>query len=157
MTDNPETALTINGKKICWNYRKRKCYLGTKCPYAHDSDVPLTEEQLNEQKAEGDLHRSAAGNINATSGGMKNAFNAASNPKTHLPATASVVAGGYDSSAFFSSPHLSGSKNFDKQSSNTGEEINEQPYTKSKKRVGLTNSLVPPKKALHLYHKTKDT
>lgn len=151
MTDKPETALIINGKKICWNYRKRKCYLGTQCPYAHDSDVPLTDEQLKEQRAEDDLHRAAGGSSNVA--GFKNIFPPTST-KSHLPGTASVVAGGYDSSAFFSSPHLGGGTK--PATNNDITDFTEPPHSKSKKRVGLTNSLIPPKKALNLYHKTKD-
>lgn len=30
---------TVNGKKICWNYRKNKCRFGHNCKYAHDSDL----------------------------------------------------------------------------------------------------------------------
>ena len=26
----------INGKKICWNYRKGRCRFGSNCIYAHD-------------------------------------------------------------------------------------------------------------------------
>lgn len=29
----------INGKKICWMYRKGRCRFGHNCKYAHDSDV----------------------------------------------------------------------------------------------------------------------
>ncbi|KAK3877054.1 hypothetical protein Pcinc_018212 [Petrolisthes cinctipes] len=47
MTDNPKDVLEINGKKICWNYRKGRCKFGHKCKYAHDSDIiktPLNSE-----------------------------------------------------------------------------------------------------------------
>lgn len=30
---------TVNGKKICWNYRNKKCRFGHNCKYAHDSDL----------------------------------------------------------------------------------------------------------------------
>ncbi|RZF44117.1 hypothetical protein LSTR_LSTR017444 [Laodelphax striatellus] len=29
----------INGKKICWMYRKGRCRFGHNCKYAHDSDL----------------------------------------------------------------------------------------------------------------------
>lgn len=32
---------TVNGKKICWNYRKNKCRFGHNCKYAHDSDLQI--------------------------------------------------------------------------------------------------------------------
>ncbi|XP_075219988.1 uncharacterized protein LOC142323721 isoform X2 [Lycorma delicatula] len=34
----------INGKKICWMYRKGRCRFGHNCKYAHDSDVHNTEQ-----------------------------------------------------------------------------------------------------------------
>ncbi|CAL8097289.1 unnamed protein product [Orchesella dallaii] len=152
MTENPETATTINGKKICWNYRKRKCYLGTQCPFAHDSDVPLTEEQLKEQKLENDQQRSAGGTISTN-----RPVNMQNSPgiKSHLPATASVVAGTFDSNAFFSSPHLGGSDQKRRSETEDVDELEKQA-NKSKKRAGLTNSLIPTKRALNLYRKTKD-
>ncbi|XP_064094704.1 uncharacterized protein LOC135207010 [Macrobrachium nipponense] len=39
MTENPKDVVEINGKKICWNYRKGRCKFGHNCKYAHDSDV----------------------------------------------------------------------------------------------------------------------
>lgn len=31
----------INGKKVCWAYRKGKCRFGSSCQYAHDSDLAV--------------------------------------------------------------------------------------------------------------------
>ena len=31
----------IDGKKVCWNFRKGRCRFGHKCTFAHDSDVKL--------------------------------------------------------------------------------------------------------------------
>ena len=39
MTENPKDVLEINGKKICWSYRKGRCKFGHNCKYAHDSDI----------------------------------------------------------------------------------------------------------------------
>ncbi|KAB7498464.1 hypothetical protein Anas_02845 [Armadillidium nasatum] len=39
LTNNPKDVVEINGKKICWNYRKGRCKFGHKCKYAHDSDL----------------------------------------------------------------------------------------------------------------------
>jgi len=39
MTRKQETGRTINGKKVCWNFRKGRCRHGHKCSFAHDSDV----------------------------------------------------------------------------------------------------------------------
>ncbi|XP_038215869.1 uncharacterized protein LOC119835234 [Zerene cesonia] len=40
----------INGKKICWNFRKGKCRFGHNCKYAHDSDIQKTSEELDAEK-----------------------------------------------------------------------------------------------------------
>ncbi|XP_044754223.1 zinc finger CCCH domain-containing protein 8 [Coccinella septempunctata] len=43
-------AIVINGKKICWNYRKGKCRFGHNCRFAHDSDIQKTAEQIEADK-----------------------------------------------------------------------------------------------------------
>ncbi|CAG4907979.1 unnamed protein product [Colias eurytheme] len=40
----------INGKKICWNFRKGRCRFGHNCKYAHDSDIQKTAEELDAEK-----------------------------------------------------------------------------------------------------------
>lgn len=45
MVDNG-AAITINGKKVCWNYRKGRCRFGHNCKYAHDSDLQKSTAQL---------------------------------------------------------------------------------------------------------------
>lgn len=40
----------INGKKICWNYRKGRCRFGHNCKYAHDSDIQKTQDEMEEEK-----------------------------------------------------------------------------------------------------------
>merc|ERR1739838_108177 len=45
MTDNPKDVIEINGKKICWNYRKKgRCRFGSKCKYGHDTELLLPDE-----------------------------------------------------------------------------------------------------------------
>ncbi|KAL5286597.1 hypothetical protein ACFFRR_007925 [Megaselia abdita] len=39
MVENDEKIILKNGKKICWNFRKGRCRFGSKCTYAHDSDI----------------------------------------------------------------------------------------------------------------------
>ncbi len=41
MTIRQEERKTIDGKKVCWNFRKGRCRFGHKCTFAHDSDVGL--------------------------------------------------------------------------------------------------------------------
>lgn len=45
-----DNTVMINGKKICWNYRKGKCRFGHNCKYAHDSDIQKTNEELEADK-----------------------------------------------------------------------------------------------------------
>ncbi|KAK9876989.1 hypothetical protein WA026_016018 [Henosepilachna vigintioctopunctata] len=45
-----QNAIVINGKKICWNYRKGRCRFGHNCKYAHDSDIQKTPEQIEAEK-----------------------------------------------------------------------------------------------------------
>ncbi|KAK8385580.1 hypothetical protein O3P69_016388 [Scylla paramamosain] len=49
MTENPKDVLEINGKKICWNYRKGRCKFGHNCKYAHDSDISKPSEPKEAQ------------------------------------------------------------------------------------------------------------
>lgn len=30
----------VNGKQLCWNYRKGRCRFGHKCKFLHESDIP---------------------------------------------------------------------------------------------------------------------
>ena len=65
LTDHSKDVLEINGKKICHSYRKGRCKFGSKCKFAHDSDlmVPIenpipvdTDNSINAQynlKAQG--------------------------------------------------------------------------------------------------------
>lgn len=46
MVETRDNVKVINGKKICWNYRKGKCRFGHNCMYAHDSDLQKSAEQL---------------------------------------------------------------------------------------------------------------
>ncbi|KAL3268600.1 hypothetical protein HHI36_007707 [Cryptolaemus montrouzieri] len=45
-----KNAIVINGKKICWNYRKGRCRFGHNCKFAHDSDIQKTPEQIESEK-----------------------------------------------------------------------------------------------------------
>lgn len=49
MVDTRE-ALAINGKRICWNYRKGRCRFGHNCKYAHDSDLQKSQAQLHAER-----------------------------------------------------------------------------------------------------------
>lgn len=50
MVDAKDNVVVINGKRICWNYRKGRCRFGHNCKYAHDSDLQKSKEQLQIEK-----------------------------------------------------------------------------------------------------------
>ena len=39
MTRRQEEMKVIDGKKVCWMYRKGRCRQGAKCKFGHDNDV----------------------------------------------------------------------------------------------------------------------
>lgn len=47
MVNANDNSQFLNGKKICWNYRKGRCRFGHNCKYAHDSDLQKSKEQLD--------------------------------------------------------------------------------------------------------------
>lgn len=40
----------INGKRICWNYRKGRCRFGHNCKYAHDTDIQKSNDEIEADK-----------------------------------------------------------------------------------------------------------
>ncbi|VVC89742.1 zinc finger CCCH domain-containing protein 8 [Leptidea sinapis] len=50
MVPGKEETQMINGKKICWNFRKGRCRFGHNCKYAHDSDIQKSAEELEADK-----------------------------------------------------------------------------------------------------------
>ncbi|XP_019631260.1 PREDICTED: uncharacterized protein LOC109475169 isoform X1 [Branchiostoma belcheri] len=52
LTSN-EKPSHIAGKKVCWNYRKGRCRFGHNCKYAHDSDLPFSQQQQHPEAPTG--------------------------------------------------------------------------------------------------------
>ncbi|XP_063238167.1 uncharacterized protein LOC134539812 isoform X2 [Bacillus rossius redtenbacheri] len=48
MTPTQDEVKMINGKKICWNFRKGRCRFGHKCKFAHDSDLQSAKPEASE-------------------------------------------------------------------------------------------------------------
>lgn len=46
MTPTLDDTKMINGRKICWNYRKGRCRFGHNCTFAHDSDLHKSRGEL---------------------------------------------------------------------------------------------------------------
>ncbi|XP_012255055.2 uncharacterized protein LOC105685501 [Athalia rosae] len=51
MTPTLDDTKMINGKKICWNYRKGRCRFGHNCTFAHDSDLHHSAIELESARA----------------------------------------------------------------------------------------------------------
>jgi len=52
MSQKDQTGRTIDGKKVCWMFRKGRCRNGHKCKFAHDNDIKnaVTEKLYTETK-----------------------------------------------------------------------------------------------------------
>jgi len=52
MSQKEQTGRTIDGKKVCWMFRKGRCRNGHKCKFAHDNDIKnaVTEKLYTETK-----------------------------------------------------------------------------------------------------------
>lgn len=48
MTPTRDEIKMINGKKICWNFRKGRCRFGHNCKFAHDSDLHQSGAELQD-------------------------------------------------------------------------------------------------------------
>lgn len=107
MTTKQEDQRTIDGKKVCWNFRKGRCRFGSKCTFAHDSDV--------KQKPTQDDHNKQSSNNRPNS--LLN--NALQSSEPQIEDNEGVI------------------------------ENNKKP----KKRPGLSQGLVPSKKAMKFYDK----
>lgn len=102
MTPTLDDTKMINGKKICWNYRKGRCRFGHNCTFAHDSD----------------LHRSAA-ELEAS----------------RLPQKTIICQTSYNG-------QLNGEEEVDQENNQ---------MQRTKKRPGLSHTLIPGKKVLKMY------
>eukprot|EP00095_Tigriopus_kingsejongensis_P003510 maker-scaffold373_size192110-snap-gene-0.47 protein:Tk03510 transcript:maker-scaffold373_size192110-snap-gene-0.47-mRNA-1 annotation:"PREDICTED: hypothetical protein LOC100648931" len=112
MTTKQEELKSIDGRKICWNFRKGRCRFGHKCTFAHDSDVK-TASVIKEPTA---------------------VENVASTASAQAPAIVRAPLTDYDEGAVI-----------------TGQDS--QGMSKKKKRPGLSDGLVPGKKAMKFYKK----
>lgn len=52
LSQKEQTGRTIDGKKVCWMFRKGRCRSGHKCKFAHDNDIKnaVTEKLYTETK-----------------------------------------------------------------------------------------------------------
>ncbi|KAL9916286.1 uncharacterized protein LOC119642184 [Glossina fuscipes] len=45
MVESKDHITQKNGRKICWNNRRGRCRFGSKCKYAHESDLIVDESE----------------------------------------------------------------------------------------------------------------
>lgn len=112
MTVKQEDLKTINGRKVCWNFRKGRCRFGHKCTFAHDSDVKVTS-------------------ANQTPDPVAEMAEAA---VSSAPKAIQLADSEYESGAVISAEDSQG-------------------MVRKKKRPGLSDDLVPGKKAMKFYNK----
>lgn len=120
MTVKHEDQRTIDGKKVCWMFRKGRCRFGSKCTFAHDSDVKQrssVSQQLTDTSGSGATDSEKFRQISAVN---------VSTPKFD-----------YD----------------EEDNSDAVIECNKR----TKKRPGLSNGLVPGKKAMKFHEKVYNT
>jgi len=114
MTVKHEDQRTIDGKKVCWNFRKGRCRFGSKCTFAHDSDIKHRPQMALQS------------NHNAGTNSEK--------PMVNQANTASFI-------------------DPDADNSDAVIECNKR----AKKRPGLSDGLVPGKKAMKFHEKVYNT
>jgi len=147
MTPLVGTQLTINGKKICWNYRKGKCRFGHNCAFAHDSDIITPVEDTN-----------TTNKTKPISTGTSAASVLLLPTKKETPC--------FDDQAYISSgAQLGGRKQKQKPVENSDDEFEPEPPQEAprsgigkfgKRRPGLSQTLVPGKKVMKNYFDQKN-
>jgi hypothetical protein len=147
MTPKVGTQTTINGKKICWNYRKGKCRFGHNCTFAHDSDIPLSSEETGkvERKAKAKMQTLSSPKVSSQY------------PPDLTPSHSSTIS----PSAYFTAEAKLGG--FKELSSTVVDDLDESSETANhhrgakfgKKRPGLSQTLVPGKKVMKNYFDQK--
>uniref|UniRef100_A0A8W7P3U1 C3H1-type domain-containing protein n=1 Tax=Anopheles coluzzii TaxID=1518534 RepID=A0A8W7P3U1_ANOCL len=50
---DPEANAAEQKRKVCWSYKKGRCRFGSKCNFAHDSDLILRKEQAEDDAQDG--------------------------------------------------------------------------------------------------------
>ena len=113
------------GKKICWMYRKGRCRFGHKCKFAHDNDIKLKQSS---QEHDGEISPVAAvaGGMGGQPGGQH---------QFHPGHFVTERYGGHNTGR------------------NTEGDEEDQLQSKKRKKPGLAQGLVPPKKSMMAFQK----
>uniref|UniRef100_A0A182RDL2 C3H1-type domain-containing protein n=1 Tax=Anopheles funestus TaxID=62324 RepID=A0A182RDL2_ANOFN len=64
---DPEANAAEQKRKVCWSYKKGRCRFGSKCNFAHDSDLILRKELPTEGGSENDEQDAATNNADTES------------------------------------------------------------------------------------------
>uniref|UniRef100_A0A182MMG5 C3H1-type domain-containing protein n=1 Tax=Anopheles culicifacies TaxID=139723 RepID=A0A182MMG5_9DIPT len=56
---DPEANAAEQKRKVCWSYKKGRCRFGSKCNFAHDSDLILRKELATEAGSENEQDTAA--------------------------------------------------------------------------------------------------
>lgn len=135
VTVKQEDMRTIGGKKICWNFRKGRCRFGHNCSFAHDSDIGLKTKEPDADKV---ISGASVGDVNSGGGG-----GARTVPEMHVPVAAKPLA---------PAPPAAAPQDYDKSAVIEGADFQ---GIKKKKRPGLSQGIVPSKKAMKFHNKVK--
>lgn len=139
----------VNGKKICWSHRKGRCRFGHNCKFAHTSDPDVISPDnptLSNSKPEKNFQPIAPKEVPVQFKNKKNPF-CMDNYDWDKAAPSSTVS---------ASARLSGGENKKKNDHSSDEEsVDSTKAIGKKKRPGLPQTLVPAKKAMNMYLKSK--
>ena len=138
MTQAAGTQEMINGKKICWNYRKGRCRFGHNCTFAHDSDIQQTVDK----------------SVSQPKNAVTPFLSVVEKPGASEPYAESAVVAASPHLGQTNMPKLNKSRgdsdeDDDNSSDRTGEGIGKKA---KKRRPGLSQTLTPGKKVMKMYY-----
>ncbi len=139
VTARQEEMRTINGRKVCWNFRKGRCRFGHKCSFAHDSDIGLKTREPDAEKV------ITGGSVGDVKSGLADSQNTQGTPPVTVSRTVPKVAPTPPSTT------EDESRVYDDSAVIEGEDT--QLGSKKKKRPGLSEGVMPSKKAMKFHNK----
>ncbi|XP_034951312.1 probable serine/threonine-protein kinase DDB_G0278845 isoform X2 [Chelonus insularis] len=156
MTPTLDDTKMINGRKICWNYRKGRCRFGHNCTFAHDSDIHKnlstgieTGQNLNRHG-----HRRHRNNCPTSTQEIVICQTNFNHYNPMQPAiTNDNEIDNYDNSSNEVDDGNVDDENYEEMND---QENNDMQKRKKKKRPGLSQTLIPGKKIFKIYKAQSD-
>lgn len=145
MTEKQASGRTLNGKKVCWNYRKGRCRHGHKCTFAHDNDMP--KSGLVEPPKYDPNSQIANDKAKTNTKAVVPLSGANLTPVEHMEK---------DVSKGFGSSRTIEFGVHKRRAKDTSQEESDPVMDKRKKRPGLSDSLALGKKAMKFHNQVKD-